>query len=56
MLAEEIWQIAEGFVEVPVNLLAQMINNVGNFVEETLIISTMWKATWEIFHKKVSTI
>ena len=22
MLAEEIWQIAEGFVEVPVNLLA----------------------------------
>ena len=24
MLAEEIWQIAEGFVEVPVNLLAQL--------------------------------
>ena len=38
MLVEEIYQIAEGFVEVPVNLLAQMINNVGNFVEETLII------------------
>ena len=47
MLAEEIWQIAEGFVEVPVNLLVQlkkcakifqMINNVDNFVEETLII------------------
>ena len=48
MLAEEIWQIAEGFVEVPVNLLVQlkkmekiyqMINNVDNFVEETLIIA-----------------
>ena len=47
MLAEEIWQIAEGFVEVSVNLLVQlkkcgklfqMINNVDNFVEETLII------------------
>ena len=24
MLAEEIWQIAEGFVEVPVNLLVQL--------------------------------
>ena len=24
MLAEEIWQIAEGFVKVPVNLLAQL--------------------------------
>ena len=32
-----------------------MINNVDNFVEETLIISTMWKATWDIFHNKVST-
>ena len=65
MLAEEIWQIVEGFVEVPVNLLVQlkkcgkifqMINNVDNFVEETLIISTMWKATWDIFHNKVGTI
>ena len=61
MLAEEIWQIAEGFVEVPVNLLVQMqkcgknipmINNMDNFVEETLIISTSWKATWDIFHNK----
>ena len=24
MLAEEIWQIAEGFVEVPVNLMVQL--------------------------------
>ena len=39
MLAEEFWQIAEGFVEVPVNLQAQiknveeisrMINNVDS--------------------------
>ena len=44
MLAEEIWQIAEGFVEDPVYLLVQLkkcgknIKNVDNFVEETLII------------------
>ena len=43
MLAEEIWQIAEGFVEVPVNLLVQlkkcgklfqMINNVDGTHEQ----------------------
>ena len=32
------------------------VDNVDNFVEETLIISTMWKATWDIFRNKVSTI
>ena len=33
MLAEEIWQIAEGFAEVPVNLLVQLIKcgkNISN--------------------------
>ena len=48
MLPQEIWQIAEGFVKVPGNLLVQLkkcgknipndFDNVDNFVEDTLII------------------
>ena len=54
MLAEEFWQIAEGFVEVPVNLQAQirnveeiskMINNVDSkrYIGKTIL----WKKCLE---------
>ena len=67
MLVNEIWQIAEEFVKVPANLYAQLkncskqcglsqIRSEENFVKETLIVSTMWKAPWDIFHNVVSSI
>ena len=40
MLGEEIWQIAEGFVEVSANLYAQL-NKCSKGL--TMRISTMWK-------------
>ena len=54
MLAEEFWQIVEGFVEVPVNLQAQiknveeisrMINNVDgkSYIGKTIL----WKKCFE---------
>ena len=54
MLAEEFWQIAEGFMEVPVNLYAQirnveeksqMINNVDskNYIDKIIL----WKKCLE---------
>ena len=54
MLAEEFWQIAEGFVEVPVNLQAQIRNveeisrmmknaNSKSYIDKTIL----WKKCLE---------
>ena len=72
MLAEEFGQIAEGFVEVPVNLQAQikkveeisrMVNNVDSksYIDKTILWKTVtsskiWKALCDIIHKVESAI
>ena len=54
MLAEEFWQIAEGFVEVLVNLMAQIINveeisqMINNLTSKRYIGKTiLWKKCLE---------
>ena len=62
MLAEEIWQIVEGFVggSTCKYMYAQFglsqLNSKDNFVEYTLIVSTMWKVPCDIFQNVVSAI
>ena len=58
MLAEEIWQIVEGFVEVLRKYVLSKLNTKfqtqlekwKNFVEEMLIISIMRDLLCDIFH------
>ena len=63
MLAEEFWQIAEGFVEVPVNLQAQIKNveeifQIINNVESKSCIgkTTLWKQCLEDIIQNVERI
>ena len=56
MLAEEISQIAEGFVEVPANMQVQL-KICGRYVPKLLlIVFSIWKVPCDSFHNMVSTI